>query len=86
MALAFCTLAAALAIGLDSAEGRIGKLERLRDEAPPSMNAIITAVRAVYENWCGSANHEDVLSAFAALREHYFGGISMLFEALPVPG
>ena len=85
MAQAFCTLAAALAIGIESAEARVARLERMREEAPPSMNAVITAVRAVYDSWCGKPNHAELLDSFAALREHYFGGISMLLEALPVP-
>lgn len=83
--LAYTTLAAALATGTESAAPRHKRLLALRDEMPPAMVAVIDAVDAVYRNWQGSDNHEALLAAFAGLRAQYLGGISMLFEGLPVP-
>lgn len=85
MALAYCTLATGLSLGVEAAQPRLQRLERLRDEASPPMDAVIVAVREVYENWRGASNHEALLDAFAMLRVQYFGGISMMLEALPVP-
>lgn len=83
--LAYTMLASALATGIESAGSRRTRLLALRDEMPPSMVAVIDAADAVYRNWQGAQNHEELLGAFAGLREQYLGGISMLFEALPLP-
>lgn len=83
--LAYTTLASALATGIESAEPRRARLLAWRDEVPPAMVALIDAVDAVFRNWQGAGNHEELLRAFEALRTHYLGGISMLFEALPMP-
>ncbi|MGH7736331.1 MAG: hypothetical protein ACREMP_00425 [Candidatus Tyrphobacter sp.] len=83
--LAYCALASALAVGVESAESKIARLESVADEVPATMDALIAAVRAIYDYWCGVENHAELLDAFAVLHEQYFGGISMLFEALPVP-
>lgn len=82
---AFLALAVALVLGVEAARPRIAQLVALRGEAPPAIGAFIDATRAVVANWSGDRNHEELLAAFAGLREQYLGGLSMLLEALPVP-
>jgi tetratricopeptide (TPR) repeat protein len=84
IARAFLMLAAALTLGVDAARPRLEHLRALRGEAPPGIAAFIDATEAVYRSWCGEQNHEQLLASFAALREQYLGGLSMLLEALPV--
>lgn len=82
---AYLVLAAALATGVESAASRLEHFAQACFDVPPPIEALMSSVRAIYENWSGAANHGEVLASFATMRERHLGGVSMLFEALPVP-